>query len=206
MGESRHTGRSCTIVRLAGCQHKCVFCDSFYSHNQGTVRSVDEILAEVRAAGFKLVLVTGGEPLQQPDVVGLMDALLAAGHDVVLETSGTQCHVRLDEVPDQVSRVVDIKAPGSGIDRTQIDWDGIAALGDHDELKVVCRDRDDYLWARDLIRSGERLPAATGVTFSASHRELAPESLAEWILEDKLNVRMQVQLHKVLWPDRERGV
>lgn len=206
LGESLLSGRICTIVRLSGCQHKCSYCDSFYSHSKGRQMDLDELLGEVRDGGCRLVLITGGEPLQQPEVVDLMASLMAAGHQVALETSGTLCTVKLMDVPSGVRRIVDIKTPGSGVDPALIDWSGISGLGLDDEIKIVCRNRQDYEWARDLIREGTRLPDGICITLSASYGELPPHELAEWILGDRLDVRMQIQLHKILWPDRERGV
>jgi len=150
--------------------------------------------------------VTGGEPLLQDDGSELMQALLDDGRDVVLETSGTVGARPLSDVPAGVRRVVDVKTPGSGIPAAEIDWDGLASLGADDELKFVCCDRRDYEWARDLIRDGGRLPAATLCTLSPVHGRLDPRTLADWIVEDALNVRFQIQLHKAVWPDRDRGV
>ena len=206
LGESRHTGRLCTIVRLSGCHRRCAYCDSAYAFGPGRDMSVEAVLAEVEALGARMVLVTGGEPLLQDDVRPLMRQLADRGRDVVLETAGTTGTIPLDDVPRGVCRVVDIKAPGSGISDDQIDWKGIGGLEAGDELKIVCRDRADYLWARDLVRSRKNLPPETGITLSVSHGELDPSDLADWIVADALDVRFQMQLHKAIWPDREREI
>lgn len=208
-GESRFSGWPCTLVRLTGCHLRCAWCDSEHSFAGGRRLALPEIVAEVRASGFRTVLVTGGEPLLQRGVLDLMAALLEDGRRVLLETSGTLMAgnaASLAEVPAGVHRVVDIKAPGSGIAADQVDWAGIAGLGADDEIKIVCAHRADYEWARDLVRAGQRLPADVRVAFSPVQDSLPGRDLAEWILADRLDVCFQVQLHKVLWPGVERGV
>lgn len=208
-GESRYSGRPCTLVRLTGCHVRCAWCDSAHAFNGGERRSVADVLARVRELGPRTVLVTGGEPLLQPAVTDLLRALLDDGRDVLLETSGTlapRSAVPLGEVPAGVHRIVDLKAPASGLTPGVIDWAGIAALGPGDELKAVLADRRDYEWARDLVREPGRLPAGVPVSFSPVQDGLAPADLAAWILEDGLEVRFQLQLHKVVWPGVERGV
>lgn len=207
-GESRFLGRSCVLVRLTGCHLRCVWCDSEYAFQGGRRMSVEEITAEVAGHGLRTVLVTGGEPLLQKGVVALMAALLEEGYRVLLETSGTvgpAASVPLDAVPSPVHRVVDLKAPGSGIDGKCIDWEAIARLDERDEVKIVCRDRADYEWARGHLAAG-RVPDQVRVGFSPVHGSLDPAALAEWVLADRLDAVVQVQLHRVLWPDRERGV
>ncbi len=214
MGESRHAGWPCVIVRLTGCHRRCVYCDTEYAFHGGERRTVEEVLAEVARHGHRMLLLTGGEPLLQGEAGPLMDAALAAGLAVVLETSGTVgVRVPLAAVPRGVCRVVDVKAPGSGIAADQIDWDGLAALDAGDELKLVLTDRADYEWARTLIRDGlevagshRRLPAGVPITLSPGWGDLALRDLAGWILADGLPVRFQVQLHKVVWPEAEGGV
>ncbi len=206
LGESRFAGLPGVIVRLAGCHRRCVYCDTRYALDSGEFRSRREIIASVRAFGLDTVLVTGGEPLLQAEVVELLEQLTSICETVVLETSGTVATVALDQVPAGVRRVVDVKTPGSGLDESCIDWSGLAGLGADDEVKIVCCDRDDYEWACDLVQRSGRLPASTPVSFSAAAGSLSPAELAAWILADKLGVRLQIQLHKVLWPDVERGV
>lgn len=214
MGESRHSGWPCTIVRLTGCHRRCVYCDTAYAFHGGEKLAVADVLARVDELGHRMLLVTGGEPLLQPAVVELMRDGLAAGLEVVVETSGTTgAPIALADLPDGVSRVVDVKAPGSGVAADQIDWAGLAALGPDDELKLVLCDEADYRWARELLTDGlevagarRRLPTGVPVTVSPGWGALAPADLAGWVLRDRLPVRFQVQLHKVVWPDAERGV
>ena len=207
-GESRFSGLPCTLVRLTGCHIRCAWCDSEHSFQGGERLPVDDVLATVRGHGHRTVLVTGGEPLLQPAVAELLTVLRDDGRTVLLETSGTRLPsnaLPLNRVPAGVHRIVDLKAPGSAIAPELIDWDGIGTLGADDELKIVCADRADYAWARDLVRGG-RLPAGVPVLLSPVHGSLEPRELAGWILADALDVRFQVQLHRVVWPDVERGV
>jgi len=206
LGESRKAGFPCVIVRLTGCHLRCTYCDTEYAFSGGQKLSMDEICRQVAAFDCRTVLITGGEPLLQQEVVPLLQALVAENYSVVLETSGTKTVVSLEQVPPQVHRVVDVKTPSSGIAADQIDWEGIGTLGSGDELKFVCCNRSDYEWARDLLRQTELLPQATPVTFSPAHNQLVPRDLAAWILADQLEVRLQIQLHKILWPDRDRGI
>jgi 7-carboxy-7-deazaguanine synthase len=208
-GESRFIGRPCTLVRLTGCHIRCVWCDSEHSFTGGRNLSLQEILDQVREHGFRTVLVTGGEPLLQSGVVDLLEALQADGRTVLLETSGVLGHdklISLGRVPAGVHRIVDVKAPGSGISADLIDWEGIAGLTGEDEIKIVCSDRNDYEWGRDLVLAGDRFPGETEVTFSPVQGGLLPRDLAEWILADGLDVCFQIQLHRAVWPDVERGV
>ena len=171
--------------------------------------SVEAVVGAVQEQGFSTVLVTGGEPLLQKDLVPLLEALLADNRQVLLETSGTLGPANmlpLAEVPANVHKVVDVKAPGSAIAAKEIDWAGIAGLGARDELKFVCADRTDYEWSRDLVLAGDKLPAGVRTAFSPVQGDLTARELAEWILADKLDVVFQIQLHKAVWPDVDRGV
>jgi 7-carboxy-7-deazaguanine synthase len=208
-GESRFIGRPCTLVRLTGCHMRCVWCDSEHSFAGGQSLSVAQILEQIDGHGFSMVLVTGGEPLLQAEVGDLLTACLDSGRTVLLETSGTLGNEKLlplDKVPTGVHRIVDVKAPGSGIPEDLIDWEGIEGLDGGDEIKIVCADRRDYEWGRDLVTAGNRMGAGTTVTFSPVQDSLPPSDLAEWILADRLDVCFQIQLHRAVWPDAERGV
>ena len=171
--------------------------------------SIQQVLDSVQGNGFSTVLVSGGEPLLKGEVVDLMTALLADERTVLLETSGVLGNdklVPLDQVPEGVHRIVDLKAPGSCIPGEDIDWAGISGLGKGDEIKIVCRDRTDYEWGRELVRAGDKVPSETLVTFSPVQGELRPADLAEWILDDRLDACFLLQLHRVVWPEIERGV
>lgn len=208
-GESRFSGYPCTLVRLTGCHIRCTWCDSEHSFSGGSSMTVDRVVERVREAGFATVLVTGGEPLLQPEVRDLMAALLEDGRRVLLETSGALGHDKLlplSEVPAGVHRIVDVKAPGSGIPAALIDWAGIAELGPEDELKFVLAGREDYEWAREIVRREGHLPKDPTVSFSPVEATLPGRDLAEWILADGLDVRFQIQLHRAVWPDVDRGV
>jgi len=205
LGESSSTGFLCSIIRLTGCHRRCVWCDSEYAFEGGTRQSIQEIVQTTIDQGCSTVLVTGGEPLLQSDTIGLLGQLLETGFSVLLETSGTTGSIPLSEVPEGVSRIVDIKTPDSGICESEIDFEGIAKLGKEDELKFVCQSREDYLWSKALVESG-RLPVEPVVVFSPVQDDLSARKLADWIVEDRLNVRFQIQLHKVIWPELDRGV
>jgi 7-carboxy-7-deazaguanine synthase len=208
-GESRFMGWPCTLVRLTGCHIRCSWCDSEHSFSGGQSMTVDAIVEQVQDNGLRTVLLTGGEPLLQAESVDLMQALLDNGYRVLLETSGTLMSkgaVALKDVPAGVHRVVDLKAPGSGIGSKKIDWQGLGSLGGDDEIKVVCAHREDYEWARDLVRAGGRWQEGLRIGFSPVQGSLQARDLAEWILEDCLDVCFQIQLHKAVWPDVDRGV
>ncbi len=208
-GESRFSGHPCTLIRLTGCHIRCRWCDSAHSFAGGERQTVADVMATVRGNRLRTVLVTGGEPLLQKDVLPLLAHLVDDGRQVLLETSGTlgpDNMIALAEVPGAVHRIVDVKAPGSAIGSDQIDWAALAALGARDELKIVCCDRADYEWGRDLLQAGERFPQDVRVSFSPVQGELAGRDLAEWVLADRLDAVFQIQLHKAVWPDVERGV
>jgi 7-carboxy-7-deazaguanine synthase len=194
-GEARSVGWPTTFVRLTGCPLRCSWCDTSYSFNGGTVMSLDAILARVREHGARHVCVTGGEPLAQPECLDLLNRLCDAGFEVSLETSGA---LDISAVDARVSRVMDLKAPGSA-EAHRNRYENIAVLARHDQVKFVLASRQDYDWARfkcDEYRLTERVG---DVLFSPVHGVLDPRTLAEWILADRLPVRLQLQLHKYLW-------
>lgn len=203
-GESSHAGRPCTFVRTTGCDQRCVWCDTAYAFEGGTEYGIDALLAEVAARPARLVEVTGGEPLLQPDVHGLLTALCDRGYEVLLETGGSR---PIDAVDPRVKRIVDLKCPGSGM-TDRIHWENLDHLKAGDELKFVIADRDDYEWARDVVRA-HRLDASecpVPVLFGPAFDLLPARTLAEWVLGDGLQVRMQVQMHKTIWAPETRGV
>jgi 7-carboxy-7-deazaguanine synthase len=201
-GESSHQGLLCSFVRLTGCHLRCRWCDSEFAFRGGARITVDEVVQRVLALGAPRVEVTGGEPLLQPGVYPLMEALLTAGLVVLLETSGA-IDVRL--VPSAVHKIVDLKCPGSGeMDRN--DWRVLEGLSERDEVKFVLASREDYDWAKARIDEHRLARRAAGLLFSPVHGELSPTTLAEWIIADRLTVRFQLQQHKVLWAPDARGV
>ncbi len=200
-GESTFAGRPCVLVRLTGCQMRCVWCDTEYAFHEGSWRALADVLAEVAAFGCPLVEVTGGEPLLQPGAAPLMAALCDAGYEVLLETGGG---LDITAVDARVRRIVDVKCPGSG-EAEHNRWQNLEQLTARDELKFVIADEGDYLWARDLVRE-RRLEARCSVHFSPVWSSCPPADLAAWILRDRLPVRLQLQLHKILWGAETRGV
>jgi 7-carboxy-7-deazaguanine synthase len=193
-GETSRVGLPTVFVRLTGCPLRCGWCDTAYAFHEGDMRSVDEVLAVVAKHGTPYVCVTGGEPLAQKTCLDLLRRLCDIGYDVSLETSGA---LDIGPVDARVSRIVDFKAPGSGeVDRNL--WSNVAHLSHHDEVKFVLADRADYEWACGVVDT-HMLAARCPVLMSPVHGELEPRQLAEWILADRLPVRMQLQLHKLLW-------
>ena len=200
-GESTFAGLPCVFVRLTGCPLRCSWCDTEYAFHEGRPMSVEEVVREVERHGCKRVEVTGGEPLVQPEAAPLMRALLDRGYEVLLETGGSE---PIESVPDGVVRVLDVKCPGSG-ESERNRWKNLASLRAADQVKFVIRDRTDYLWARDRIRE-HGLIGRCAVLLSPVHGVLEAADLSGWILEDRLDVRVQIQLHKLLWPGVSRGV
>lgn len=200
-GESSYAGQPCVFVRLAGCNLHCNFCDARYANEEvPTRRFLTEVLAFVAEYPGVPVEITGGEPLLQEEVYPLMEALLAAGRLVLLETNGS---LALDKVPAGVVKIVDIKCPDSGAAESFAPGN-LRQLAPLDELKFVISSRDDYNWAVDFLRE-HRLSGDRIVHFSPVTTILEPGTLADWILADRLPVRLQIQLHKVLWPEVDRG-
>lgn len=181
-------------MRLTGCPLRCVWCDTEYAFHGGTWRDIDDIVAEVAKYKTQHVCVTGGEPLAQRRCLALLTRLCDAGYAVSLETSGA---IDVGAVDPRVVKVMDLKAPGSGEAARNL-WTNLAALTPHDEVKFVLADRADYDWARAALDQ-HALAQRCEVLFSPVHGRLAPRELAEWILADRLPVRMQIQLHKLLW-------
>ena len=201
-GESSHAGRLCAFVRLTGCHLRCGYCDSAFAFYQGERMEIDAVVQRVQQLGAPLVEITGGEPLLQPGVYPLMEALLASGFTVLLETSGS-IDIRL--VPPAVHKIVDLKTPSSGeCDRN--DYRVLASMGAGDELKFVIGTREDFQWARALIAERELLSRPFGILFSTVFGQLSPQTLADWIIAERLPVRFQLQMHKYIWKPDARGV
>jgi 7-carboxy-7-deazaguanine synthase len=201
-GESSYAGLPCVFVRLTACDLRCAWCDTPYAFTEGRKREVDDVVTEVGSYGCRLVELTGGEPLLQPDVYQLMRRLLDEEHQVLLETGG---HLSLAGVPDGVVRIMDVKCPGSG-EAGKTDWTNLDRLRPGDEIKFVVADRTDYEYAKEVIgRHG--LAAREGhLLLSPVHDVLAPADLAAWVLADRLPVRLQLQMHKYIWGPSTRGV
>ena len=199
-GESSWSGRPCVFIRLTGCNLRCAYCDTSYAYEQGRFMEIPEIMERVRRLRCDLVEVTGGEPLIQADTPLLIGGLLDAGHTVLLETNGS---IDIGVVDPRCIRIMDIKCPSSGM-AGQNDLRNLQKLGVQDELKFVIGSREDYEFARDLLST---LPAARyKINFSPVFGSLALRSLAEWILEDRLPVRLNLQLHKIIWGPEATGV
>jgi 7-carboxy-7-deazaguanine synthase len=201
-GESTYTGRPCVFVRLTACDLRCAWCDTAYAFHEGRKMTVDDVLAAVGRYATDLVEITGGEPLLQADVYPLMERLLAMGKTVLLETGG---HIDISRVPEGVVRVMDVKCPASG-ESERNHRENLDRLRPVDELKFVIHDRADYEFARDMVRRLQLADRCAAVLFSPVHAAMNLRSLAEWILEDALPVRLQVQLHKYVWDPDARGV
>ena len=193
-GEAASVGWPTVFVRLTGCPLRCQYCDTEYAFHGGGWASVPEILAQVAGYSIPRVCVTGGEPLAQRGCSKLLTALCEAGYQVSLETSGA---LDISDVDRRVARVVDVKTPGSG-EQSRNRLENFQALQPTDQLKFVICNREDYEWSREMLRT-HALDRKCTVLFSPSYRETQPEVLAQWILDDRLPVRLQVQLHKYLW-------
>lgn len=215
-GESTHMGRPCVFVRLTACDLRCTWCDTPYAFTGGRKMSIDDVLAEVRRSGIALVELTGGEPLLQPDAVPLMERLVAEGFEVLLETGG---HRAIDDVPDAVHVILDVKCPGSG-EASAMHWPNLDALSGDDEVKFVIADRADFDYACEVVRRHDLEGRVAAVLFSPAFGLLPPGELASWLLERQVAgagaaatrgaqrslARLQLQAHKYIWDPGTRGV
>ena len=201
-GESSFAGEPCTFVRLTGCNLRCSWCDTEHAFYGGTRFSREDVLARALSFNTNLVELTGGEPLLQPAALPLMRELCDAGRTVLIETSGER---DIGGVDPRVHRIMDLKAPGSGeVNRNR--WGNLMLLTKRDEIKIVLTDRADYEWARDVIRN-ERLADKVGhVLLSCVFGTVAAKDVVQWMLEDALPVRFQLQMHKLIWPADATGV
>jgi 7-carboxy-7-deazaguanine synthase len=201
-GELTRAGERCVFVRLTACDLRCSWCDTPYAFYEGHKMTLEEVLEAVEAFECPVVEITGGEPLLQKETPELMRRLLERGKRVMVETGG---HIGIDRVPAGVVRIMDIKCPGSG-EAHRMDWANIDRLTREDEAKFVIRDRADYEYARDVLKAHRLDERCGAVLFSPVHGVLTPEALASWVLEDRLPVRVQLQVHKFIWPPQTRGV
>lgn len=194
-GEARTVGLPTVFVRLTGCPLRCQYCDTEYAFHGGEVQAIDSILATVASFKPRYVCVTGGEPMAQPNCTILLQHLCDAGYQVSLETSGA---MPLDKVDERVSKVVDVKTPASGeVDKN--DYINLNLLRSHDQVKFVICNRDDYQWAKFKVDEYHLANKVADILFSPSYGQVAPADLAQWLLDDNLPVRMQLQLHKIIW-------
>lgn len=198
-GEARTVGRPTVFVRLTGCPQRCVWCDTEYAFQGGEKWTLERILEDVEQRGARYVTVTGGEPLAQPNCLPLLTALCDQGYQVSLETGGAMDIAPVDE---RVSVVMDLKAPGSG-EQHNNRLDNIPHLRSHHQVKFVLADRRDYDWARFMLDQHQLAARVSDVLFSPVHGSLDATQLADWIVADRLPVRFQVQLHKLLWNDAQ---
>ena len=207
-GESTWAGLPCLFIRLSGCNLRCNYCDSSYTWEEtGKTTSLGEILAWADEHPGTMVEFTGGEPLLQKEVYPLIDKLLGQGRTVLVETNGS---FSIDQIPHAANIILDIKCPDSNMD-SSMNWDNIDQLckranqGSHDEVKFVLSSEQDFIWAKKIVQKHE-LDKAVTVLFSPVEGSLEPQKLAELILQYNLPVRLQLQLHRILWPEHDRGV
>ena len=200
-GESSHAGLPCIFVRLTGCNLRCTYCDTEYAFYEGKEMSVADVVKAVEGCGILLVEITGGEPLLQKEVYPLMQALLEKKYTVMLETGGS---LSLDAVPEAVIKIMDLKCPSSG-EEPRNHYANLGQLTFQDEVKFVIQTREDYDWCKKVLTEYS-IPEKTQVLFSPVYEKLDLKDLAKWILEDNLRVRLQTQLHKVIWSKDAIGV
>ncbi len=207
-GESSYAGLPCVFIRLSGCNLRCNYCDADYTWEEGESQEIDTVLSNVDKYPCSLVEVTGGEPLFQEYSIDLLRELITRGKTVLLETNGS---ISIDKVPGEVTAILDVKCPDSGSkgsfhpENIHLVKQRVQSRKNSCELKFVLSSRKDYLWAKDFI-SRHKLRGELPILFSPVQKGLAPKDLANWIMEDGLNVRLQLQLHTILWPDTSRGV
>ena len=199
-GESSASGLPCVFIRLTYCNLRCSYCDTEYSFYEGTDMSIDDIMNNIKKYKCKLVEVTGGEPLMQEESIDLMKTLIDNNYTVMLETSGS---LPIDKVPKEVIKIVDFKCPSSKMEKKN-DWTIINDLTKNDEVKFVIGNKEDYIWSKEQIKKYKL--TKNKILFSPVHNILDSQTLSEWILEDNLNVRLQIQLHKYIWEPDTRGV
>jgi len=202
-GESSYAGRPCVFVRLTGCNLRCSYCDTQYAYNQGDLIEIGDVLKRVASYKCPLVEVTGGEPLIQKETPYLIHSLLEAGHEVLLETNGS---LDIGQVDERCVKIMDIKCPTSG-EEGENDLKNLALLADTDEIKFVIGDRGDYDYAKKILDSMDLKPSGINrAHFSPVFGKMDPGVLAKWILADHLDVRLHMQIHKIVWDPEKRGV
>ncbi|MBN4066514.1 radical SAM protein [Simkania negevensis] len=201
-GETSWTGLPTLFIRLASCNLRCTWCDTTYSFGRGTRYTITSILESVDHHALQHICVTGGEPLLQQDVFPLMSKLCDEDYQVILETGGS---LSIASVDPRVKIILDVKCPGSGMEGRNF-WDNIGKLKRSDEVKFVIKDKDDYCYAKGIVEQYALTQRVDQILFSPVFDELDPQELVEWILEDKLAVRLNLQMHKYIWSKEKRGV
>lgn len=201
-GESTYAGLPCVFVRLTGCNLRCHWCDTAYAFHGGRQMTLDEVLACVRGYGGKLVEITGGEPLLQPEVIPLTETLIEEGYRVLVETSGERF---VGDLPESVVKIIDVKCPASG-EGGKFCQENLQVLDGKDQLKFVILDREDYTYAKDFLEEHRNQLRVEEVILSPVFGQLPARQLTEWILADGLRVRLGFQLHKFIWDPKTRGV
>jgi len=200
-GESTHAGRPCVFIRTAVCNQRCSYCDTAYAFTEGEALHIDEVVKRALGFGLPLVEITGGEPMLQPLLPELCNRLLEAGCEVLIETGGSH---DISRVPQGVHVILDVKTPGSGEEHAN-EYGNLKRLHAGDEVKFVLTSRADYEWARELVLR-EKLAGRATLLFSPAFRRIEPAQLSAWLIEDRLPVRLNLQLHKFIWPPNRRGV
>jgi len=200
-GESTHTGRPCIFIRLTYCNLRCSYCDTEYAFYEGKDMEIAQIMTEIQQWDCNLVEVTGGEPLFQEECIDLLHELINSNYEVMLETGGS---LSISDVPKKVIKIVDFKCPSSKMEKKNL-WSIVDDLQGHDEVKFVIGHREDFDWAKDKITEYS-LDKICTLLFSPTFGEIDPQLIVEWILADNLPVRMQMQMHKMIWSPEEKGV
>ena len=200
-GESTHAGRSCIFIRFTYCNLRCTYCDTEYAFYEGKDMEITHIINEIKQWDCNLVEVTGGEPLFQDQCIGLLDELVNSDYEVMLETGGS---LSISDVPKEVIKIVDFKCPSSTMEKKNL-WSIVEDLQAHDEVKFVISNREDFDWARDRITEYS-LDKICTLLFSPTFGEIDPQKIVEWILSENVPVRMQLQMHKMIWDSDKQGV
>ena len=200
-GESSYMGKPCIFIRLTYCNLRCTYCDSEYTFHEGNDMSIDDIIDKIKKYSCKLVEVTGGEPLFQKNCINLLKKLVDLKYDVLLETSGS---LSIENVPKEVVNIIDFKCPSSNMKKKNY-WENIQFIKPEDEIKFVIGNKEDYDWAKEKINKYNLIDTCT-VLMSHIYKKIEPKTITKWILEDSLDVRFQIQLHKEIWEDKEKGV
>ena len=200
-GESTHVGRPCIFIRLTYCNLRCTYCDTEYAFYEGKNIEIPEIMAKIKQWNCNLVEVTGGEPLFQDECIYLLNELMNQNYEVMLETGGS---LSISDVPIDIVRIVDFKCPSSGMEKKNL-WSIVNDLRPHDEVKFVIGDREDFDWAKEMLNKYS-LNEKCSILFSPTFGKIDPSLIVEWILEGDIPVRMQLQMHKLIWESERKGV